>query len=63
MTARTALEQSIEQLVQMALMEDLGEPGDVTSKATLPTEDVITGRILAKAPGVFLPKHRGSSPG
>jgi len=37
----------------MALAEDLGERGDVTSIATIPTEQQAVARITAKAPGVI----------
>lgn len=47
------LEETIETLVRQALSEDLGEQGDVTSLATIASDDVIQGRITAKADGVI----------
>lgn len=47
------LESSIDTLVQLALAEDLGNRGDVTSTATIPPQTQITGRITAKAAGVI----------
>lgn len=44
---------SVHALIHMALTEDLGESGDVTSKATLSPQSQITGRIVAKAEGVI----------
>jgi len=40
-------------LVVMALREDLGERGDVTSRATIPETTRISGQIVAKADGVL----------
>lgn len=40
-------------LIDLALKEDLGETGDVTTLATLPKNSRITGRITAKASGVI----------
>ncbi|MCU0496556.1 MAG: carboxylating nicotinate-nucleotide diphosphorylase [Anaerolineae bacterium] len=40
-------------LIRMALEEDLGDRGDLTSLATLPPNSTITGRITAKAIGVI----------
>jgi nicotinate-nucleotide pyrophosphorylase (carboxylating) len=40
-------------LVEMALSEDLGGRGDVTSRATIPVTTHITGRIVAKSDGVI----------
>jgi nicotinate-nucleotide pyrophosphorylase (carboxylating) len=47
------IDDEIYALIRMALAEDLGERGDVTSKATLPSQSHITGRIVAKAEGVI----------
>jgi nicotinate-nucleotide pyrophosphorylase (carboxylating) len=47
------IDDEIYALIRMALAEDLGERGDVTSKATLPSQSLITGRIVAKADGVI----------
>ena len=46
-------ESSIDTLAQLALAEDLGDRGDVTSTATIPPKTQITGRITAKADGVI----------
>lgn len=46
-------QQSAGQLVEMALREDLGERGDVTSRATLPPGVRLRGLIRAKADGVI----------
>jgi nicotinate-nucleotide pyrophosphorylase (carboxylating) len=46
-------EKSMEMLVGLALDEDLGERGDITSKATIPAGAHLVGRITAKAPGVI----------
>jgi len=40
-------------LIQLALEEDLGERGDVTSAVSIPVETTITGRITAKEAGVI----------
>ncbi len=40
-------------LIRLALSEDLGEAGDLTSQATLPLDKAITGRITVKSPGVI----------
>lgn len=48
-----AMQVAIDRLVAAALAEDLGEAGDVTSAATIPADQTITGRITAKAPGVI----------
>ncbi|MBI1279863.1 MAG: carboxylating nicotinate-nucleotide diphosphorylase [Anaerolineaceae bacterium] len=45
--------ESASHLIQLALREDLGEAGDLTSKATLPDETRLRGRIVAKANGVI----------
>jgi len=39
-------------LVELAIAEDIG-PGDATSEATLPADQVLSGRIVAKAAGVI----------
>jgi nicotinate-nucleotide pyrophosphorylase (carboxylating) len=44
---------SAENLVELALLEDLGEREDVTSHATIPSATRISGRIVAKADGVI----------
>jgi len=44
---------SAENLVELALREDLGERRDVTSRATIPPASRISGRIVAKAEGVI----------
>jgi nicotinate-nucleotide pyrophosphorylase (carboxylating) len=46
------LDQSIQTLVKMALAEDLGEIGDVTSQATIGPEAIRHGEIVAKCGGV-----------
>jgi nicotinate-nucleotide pyrophosphorylase (carboxylating) len=47
------VERTIETLVHLALEEDLGQRGDVTSRAVLPPDMDIGGQIIAKAPGVI----------
>lgn len=47
------LEENIETLVQMALAEDLGSAGDVTSEVTIPQSKQITAQIVAKSDGVI----------
>jgi nicotinate-nucleotide pyrophosphorylase (carboxylating) len=47
------LTKNIATLVTMALAEDLGEAGDVTSRAILPAGTHITGHVVAKAAGVI----------
>ncbi len=47
------IDETARTLIKLALNEDLGERGDVTSKATLPADSRITGRITAKAAGVI----------
>lgn len=42
-----------ETLVELALQEDLGDRGDVTSRATIASHARILGRITAKADGVI----------
>ncbi|MBZ0302479.1 MAG: carboxylating nicotinate-nucleotide diphosphorylase [Anaerolineae bacterium] len=48
-----SLEETIQTLVRLALAEDLGERGDVTTRAILPTEATMQGQIVAKADGVM----------
>lgn len=48
-----SFQETVEHLVRLALAEDLGERGDVTSKATFPSDLRICGRIIAKANGVI----------
>lgn len=45
--------QSAAHLVDLALHEDLGHAGDLTSKATLPDDLRLGGRIVAKSDGVI----------
>ena len=47
------MQAEIEQLVQLALAEDLGDRGDVTSRATIPAEQRLQARITAKQAGVI----------
>ncbi|NWG15198.1 MAG: carboxylating nicotinate-nucleotide diphosphorylase [Chloroflexi bacterium] len=42
-----------EQLIKLALAEDLGERGDITSQATIPAHVRLCGRLRAKAGGVL----------
>ncbi len=42
----------MDRLIEMALAEDLGDRGDVTSLATIPMAQTAVARITAKAPGV-----------
>lgn len=46
-------ENTLEKLIEMAVQEDIGEAGDVTSLATLPANQRIRGTITAKMPGVI----------
>jgi nicotinate-nucleotide pyrophosphorylase (carboxylating) len=46
-------EESLDGLVRLALAEDLGDGGDVTSMATIPADRHILGIISAKAPGII----------
>lgn len=39
-------------LIELAIAEDIG-PGDATSESTIAADAVLTGRIVAKAPGVI----------
>ncbi len=45
--------ESASHLIELALREDLGEVGDLSSKATLPDDTRLRGRIVAKADGVI----------
>jgi nicotinate-nucleotide pyrophosphorylase (carboxylating) len=47
-------EPMLNQLIAMAIKEDLGELGDVTSIATIPNEQIIHSTITAKANGVIV---------
>jgi nicotinate-nucleotide pyrophosphorylase (carboxylating) len=47
------LDEKIQILVKLALDEDLGEHGDVTSQATIAPDAQIRAKIVAKAPGVI----------
>ncbi|MBK8028282.1 MAG: carboxylating nicotinate-nucleotide diphosphorylase [Chloroflexi bacterium] len=40
-------------MVELALAEDLGDRGDVTSALSIPADTIITGRIRAKEAGVI----------
>ncbi|QEH36103.1 Nicotinate-nucleotide pyrophosphorylase [carboxylating] [Aquisphaera giovannonii] len=42
-----------EALIGLALREDLGEAGDITSAATIPEDAAGTARFVARAPGVL----------
>ena len=42
----------IEPLVRLALTEDLGRAGDITSWATIPAETIMTATVNAREPGV-----------
>jgi nicotinate-nucleotide pyrophosphorylase (carboxylating) len=44
---------SADTLIQLALTEDFGERGDVTSQATIPASKLIVGRVIAKDHGVI----------
>ena len=48
-----AIETIVEHLVRLALVEDLGEIGDVTSTAIIPPEQRIHAQIVAKQAGVI----------
>lgn len=48
-----SLDTTIDLLVRAALEEDLGKSGDITSRATIPADRVITGKVTAKAAGVI----------
>lgn len=47
------LEREIERAIKLAIEEDLGELGDITSKATVDSEVEIRAEILVKSPGVI----------
>jgi nicotinate-nucleotide pyrophosphorylase (carboxylating) len=47
------LDETIHTLVRLALDEDLGERGDITSKATIAPDAQISGKIVSKASGVI----------
>lgn len=49
----STLEDNIETLVRLALAEDLGERGDVTSEVAIPAESTLCGQIVTKAEGVI----------
>src|SRR3954468_19076111 len=40
-------------LLDLALEEDLGQVGDITSTATIPSHAQAAGRLVARAPGVL----------
>lgn len=46
-------EEQIDVLVQMALAEDLGDRGDVTTRAVVRSDAAMCGQIVAKAEGVI----------
>ena len=46
-------QQNLEFLVGRALDEDLGFPGDITSKATIPADARGAARLVARSPGVL----------
>jgi nicotinate-nucleotide pyrophosphorylase (carboxylating) len=52
-SADPTFDESLRTLVRLALDEDLGELGDVTSEATLPLEARVRGQIIAKESGVI----------
>jgi nicotinate-nucleotide pyrophosphorylase (carboxylating) len=41
----------VEPLVRMALEEDLGRAGDITSQLTIPADAIATARLVARKPG------------
>ncbi|MBE2268224.1 MAG: carboxylating nicotinate-nucleotide diphosphorylase [Anaerolinea sp.] len=47
------MQTAIQTLIALALQEDLGAAGDVTSAASLPADKIITGRVIAKEAGVL----------
>jgi nicotinate-nucleotide pyrophosphorylase (carboxylating) len=49
----TTFDEATDTLIRLALAEDLGERGDVTSMAIIPAEVHITGQVIAKAEGVI----------
>ena len=44
--------EAAEPLIELAIVEDIG-PGDATSKAVLPVDLRLQGRIIAKSPGII----------
>lgn len=44
---------SLRERIRMALAEDLGDAGDITTRAVFPAEARTRARVVAKAPGVF----------
>src|SRR5690606_31701145 len=42
-----------EALIELALAEDLGEPGDLTSLATIPADAVGVADLVARASGII----------
>lgn len=51
------VDSAVETLIGMALAEDLGDRGDVTSLATVAADAVIRGQVRAKAAGVIAGLH------
>jgi len=49
----TTWQTAAQHLIELALAEDLGDRGDVTSALSLPADTIITGRIRAKEAGVI----------
>ena len=47
------METQIEHLVRLALQEDLGDLGDITSRATIPAGQTIRANITVKQTGVI----------
>lgn len=47
------LDETIRTLVNLALAEDLGALGDVTTQAIIPADEMMQGQIIAKASGVI----------
>ena len=41
----------VDDVLRRALVEDLGRAGDITSNATIPSDHVSSGQIVARAPG------------
>ena len=46
-------EDALAKLVELALAEDLGDNGDITTRATVPADIRLTGQVVAKAKGVI----------
>lgn len=46
-------EEALATLIELALKEDLGELGDVTTQATVPADAQVTGQVVSKARGVI----------